>query len=223
MMAVHGGAVRVAQLLLEAGSDPNHRNKDGRTALHFVADSVENTRLLLDKGAQVNAADRGGMTPVCFAGLEVRALLLKRGAKQECLTRMCCDMLARAISDTGSLIDWKETSDGVTFRFGHVQLLLRSSPSILTLHLRGLRSRPPTPFPSSCWLRQGALRLLLDRPVTLELQGYGHYVAEDLVLEDAEGPFGLLEVESRNRGWWEAWKAGELGNDPAGQITIPLG
>jgi len=54
---------------LEQGANPKARNKYGRTALHYVVERGEDldlldARLLLDVGADVNAHDRFGYTPL---------------------------------------------------------------------------------------------------------------------------------------------------------------
>lgn len=56
--------------LLECGADVNAVNKQQRSALYFLSDSVynmdtvENARALIGKGANVNAADVDGVTPL---------------------------------------------------------------------------------------------------------------------------------------------------------------
>jgi hypothetical protein len=72
--------------LLEEGTDPNIRDKDGNTPLHFAAskDCAEVARLLLRHGADPNAQDKNGDTPLHAAAywgrVDVVKLLLERGA-----------------------------------------------------------------------------------------------------------------------------------------------
>jgi ankyrin repeat protein len=84
--------VRVAQLLLARGADVNTRCKDLGTPLHHAAyfGNVEIVRLLLDHGAQVNAVDDFGKSPLHAVshgeyesqedGIRVAWLLLDHGA-----------------------------------------------------------------------------------------------------------------------------------------------
>jgi ankyrin repeat protein len=80
--AVESGSFENAGLLLRKGADADARDKSGRTALWYAANS-ENTgfiTLLLEHGADVNARDNEGRTPLmhaadlCFTW-DVRALL----------------------------------------------------------------------------------------------------------------------------------------------------
>jgi hypothetical protein len=72
--------------LLEEGTDPNIRDGDGNTPLHFAASKgcVEVARLLLEHGADLNAKNEGGWTPLheaAFNGrVDVVKLLLEHGA-----------------------------------------------------------------------------------------------------------------------------------------------
>ena len=73
---------------LDAGDDPNQADRDGFTPLHFAAQrgSLEVLRLLLDRGAEVDARNRFGNTPLFVAVFnsqgrgDLIALLRERGA-----------------------------------------------------------------------------------------------------------------------------------------------
>jgi hypothetical protein len=71
---------------LEKGTDPNIRDGDGNTPLHFAASKgcAEVARLLLRHGADPNAQDKKGSTPLHDAASEghvdVVRLLLEHGA-----------------------------------------------------------------------------------------------------------------------------------------------
>ena len=79
-------------MLLKAGADPNICGNDeiGITPLSVAAstkdDHLEVVRLLVEGGADVNAKDKKGMTPLDWATREgneaVREFLLNHGAKE---------------------------------------------------------------------------------------------------------------------------------------------
>ena len=80
------GAVEV---LLESGADPNERQADGATALHWAVyrQNLEITSLLLAAGADVNAVNRLGAAPLFVAAEggnpDLIELLLEAGADPE--------------------------------------------------------------------------------------------------------------------------------------------
>lgn len=82
------GYVEILKLLLEHGYDPNHVEGDfGERLLHHITDSprlMEQARLLLDFGADSNARNEHGSTPLQSAAgrgnLEYLKLLLTAGA-----------------------------------------------------------------------------------------------------------------------------------------------
>jgi len=82
---VRGRHEATVRLLLERGANADVRDKDGGTALHWVAeDGHEATaRLLLERGADIDARDKAGWTALYRAvGSRHEAivrLLLERG------------------------------------------------------------------------------------------------------------------------------------------------
>jgi len=98
--AVYGSAEAV-RILLEAGADPNARNRAQATPLIYAAYSLEKTRLLVEKGGDVNAKESAGATPLWVAaGVEgndktVR-YLIDKGADLKMLHSTGADFLMRA-------------------------------------------------------------------------------------------------------------------------------
>ncbi|XGW14376.1 hypothetical protein V3C99_000578 [Haemonchus contortus] len=67
MIAASAGRVEVVRYLLSLPQvDVNHRNVNGQTALHYAASKNhrEIVHLLLEAGAELNAADKYGATPL---------------------------------------------------------------------------------------------------------------------------------------------------------------
>lgn len=72
IQAVIKGNISLAKSILNNGMDPNVKNKDGATALHFAAaanDAIM-TKLLLDFGADPNYINNDGDTPLHIAAKE---------------------------------------------------------------------------------------------------------------------------------------------------------
>lgn len=68
--AARTGSARDLLTLLESGADPNTRDEDGWTPLHWAAGiegDAPRTRVLLDAGANPNARSDGGFTPLMAA------------------------------------------------------------------------------------------------------------------------------------------------------------
>ncbi len=79
------GDAELVSLLLAHHADAKHADRNGATALHFAIDDRAKTEALLAAGANPNAADNTGYTPLMTAanrgaGGEVVELLLDHGA-----------------------------------------------------------------------------------------------------------------------------------------------
>ncbi len=85
----HEGRPDAVMTLLTNGAQPDCRDGDGNTPLHFAALSAHAivAALLCDAGADVDAVNRSGYTPLCAAcaagNWELVRFLLERGAKPE--------------------------------------------------------------------------------------------------------------------------------------------
>jgi ankyrin repeat protein len=99
-IAVEAGHLDRLRALLQEGTDPNLRDRSAETALHRVAGDLENepapenlqiARLLLESGAEINAADKDQHTPLMSAAhggsAEMIALFLQQGADTEARDR----------------------------------------------------------------------------------------------------------------------------------------
>ncbi len=60
---------KMLEMLIERGADVKVADQGGFTALHFCAyaNAVDTCRILLDKGANIDAKSAKGYTPVCSA------------------------------------------------------------------------------------------------------------------------------------------------------------
>jgi ankyrin repeat protein len=95
------GSAEAVRIVLEAGGNPNARNRSQVTPLMFGAYSFEKTRLMVEKGGDVNAKTNDGTTPLWVAagaqGNErtVR-YLLEKGASVKQIGPDGADYLIRA-------------------------------------------------------------------------------------------------------------------------------
>lgn len=61
------GSLDALRMLLDDGADPNARNQQEATALIYGAWAPARTKLLVNRGARVNVAAKGGTTPLMLA------------------------------------------------------------------------------------------------------------------------------------------------------------
>ena len=91
-------------LLIDTGANIRSKTDRNQTALHYAAaHSIDkrNARLLLESGADSNAVDRDGRTPLGFVpipnNLEITECLLNYGAHIRCLHHSMIDLLSLSI------------------------------------------------------------------------------------------------------------------------------
>jgi ankyrin repeat protein len=91
--AAASGSVPTVAMLLEHGHDPNHRNRDGWSAIHSAAEEghLDIVRLLLEAGADPNALSSYGTSPLhCAAnGGHVSIVSLLLLAEVDALKSTC--------------------------------------------------------------------------------------------------------------------------------------
>ena len=92
----------MVDLLLKHGADPNRADASGATALMWAVPDVEKVRLLVARGANVNARSETERTPLlvaaCFPGtVDLLRLLLDRGADLRAQDRAGATALALAV------------------------------------------------------------------------------------------------------------------------------
>ncbi|KAG8547409.1 hypothetical protein GDO81_028391 [Engystomops pustulosus] len=101
-VAAAKGYIEVMRLLLQAGFDPNVRDKDGWTPLHAAAHwgVEEASRLLVENFCDMNALNNVGQRPCDVADEEIVSLLEELQKKQEDLRSEKEANLKRAVIDT---------------------------------------------------------------------------------------------------------------------------
>jgi len=105
MYAAAYGSLNAMNVLIEAKADVNAKNAFEETALLWSASNLEKVRLLLSKGANVNAASTQGRTALLIAAAhdgseEVVRLLMKSGADPKAKDgRQTTALLLAAIAD----------------------------------------------------------------------------------------------------------------------------
>ena len=95
------GSPEAVRILLEAGADPDAKNAGGATPLIFGAYNLEKTKLLVAKGADVNAATDLGTRPLWVAAsthdnASTVRHLIEHGADPKAVSRNATDFLQRA-------------------------------------------------------------------------------------------------------------------------------
>jgi ankyrin repeat protein len=85
------GSTAMLKLLLDKGADPNAPNRRKSTALFWAISNELKARLLIERGANINAKLADGRTPVYQAaslgnGIPMLRLLLERGANPDART-----------------------------------------------------------------------------------------------------------------------------------------
>ena len=70
--SVDDGEIKIVELFLIVGMDPNSKDKRGKSAMHHAAEYADGvmTTMLIEAGADVNVTTEKGDTPLCDAADE---------------------------------------------------------------------------------------------------------------------------------------------------------
>lgn len=132
MYAAAYGSIDEMKLLLAAGADVNANNAFDATALMWCANDLAKVRLLVEKGANVNARSKQGRTPLIIAAahdgnFDVVKLLVEKGADISIRRQYASIPTARAPGESGfppskrgessPLTEAAEANDEATVRY----------------------------------------------------------------------------------------------------------
>ena len=105
-------SIQIIKLLLGAGEDPNHYDRNGYTALTWAAQNghVEACRALVDGGAGINPQSKEGLTPLLVAVAQghrevIKYLLYEANADQNLRTNKHVTPLISAVSGGDKNLD----------------------------------------------------------------------------------------------------------------------
>lgn len=159
MHAAAFGSVEAVKILLDAGADPKAQDPRGGTALHYGAWDVERVRLLVAKGADVNAASKAGRTPILSAasspsGAGAMKFLLDHGADPKARDRAGFNLLIPAAAADASLagllidkgLDLKLSADEGGFTPLHIASGAGNLPSAKLLLSKGANPNAANTF-----------------------------------------------------------------------------
>jgi len=146
MHGAYAGSVEIIEALLDAGADVKASNSRRATALHWAISDSAKAKLLLMKGADVNAKTVDGRTPLHAAallpaGAPVVTLLLEVGADVDSRsitgTTPLFDAVAAGVENTRPLLD-KGANPNAVSQTGATPLMgTRSSEVVSLLVSRG--------------------------------------------------------------------------------------
>ncbi len=183
MYAVSMGLESVVRLLLINGADPNHIQKNGRSALFNVTDGAI-ARLLIEAGADIGRSLPDGRTPMSEAVIyhqpEVLKVLLEHGCDPNAVNVNGAPLLYEAIA--------QELPDAV-------ELLIRCGANVNLPSVEGL---PPLMF-AAIGSSEAMVRILVQRGASIDGRGVARFAGGTALMMAAikqnEGAlYSLLEM-----------------------------
>jgi ankyrin repeat protein len=152
---------RMVELLLKHGADPNRADASRATALMWAVPDVEKVRLLVARGANVNARSDTERTPLLVAAayprtVDVLRLLLDRGADLRAQDRAGATALALAVRSADVevvrfLVERGLDPDALTPGARRVGFARYDRPTTDYLTSKGLRPAPDLLVAAATW------------------------------------------------------------------------
>jgi ankyrin repeat protein len=190
MHGAYAGTVEIMHVLLEAGADVNASNRRNATALHWALADPDKVKLLLMKGARIDAKTVDGRTPLYSAvtlpaGTAVVKVLLEMGAEVDARTITGTTPLFGAViagaENTRMLLDKGANPSAVSQTGATPLMTTRSSDVVSLLVARGAdvkaRSKRGETALADAAARGdiAAVRLLLDKGADVNAVDYRGY------------------------------------------------
>ncbi|MCW3051418.1 MAG: hypothetical protein JWN14_588 [Chthonomonadales bacterium] len=185
--------VEITRLLLEHGAKPNVRRQDGWTPLHAAA-SKGNTatmQILLDKHADVEAADNRGKTPLTLAveqkQLEAIKLLIANGANPSALDKEAKTPISRAL-EQGSM-------QAVAFLLAKVRVTLKLENVSLEEAMGRLLAAAKIAYPVHASAKAVLTLLVTEVPFPIALNTLTASAGGNLVYQNRAGTLEISQTQ----------------------------
>ncbi|HEU4686994.1 MAG TPA: ankyrin repeat domain-containing protein [Vicinamibacterales bacterium] len=204
MAATLFGGADLVKLLLDRGADPNRPGVGGTTALMWAVPNLEKVRLLVARGANVNAQSDTGRTPLLVAAgypgtVDVLQLMLRSGADLRAqdkggTTALALAIRASDISVVRFLVERGLDPDALTPPARRAGLLRNDQPTADFLLSRTTKNEPELLAAAATWQPVNQIARWIDAGgnvnATLAAQ-YARTPLMNAVSSEAEGAEAL--------------------------------